>query len=237
MGNNLFVTGFPYDLTEDALGKLFSPCGQVLSAKILVDRVTGRSRGLGFVLMATDEAARAAIASLDGSDVGHRKIFVHEARPPEKAQRTEQPAVPAYTGPERRSGRDRRRAPPAAAPSSEGRRPWEKKPWGKKPWDKDRKPAFGDKKPWDKDKKPWDKDRKPAFGDKKPWGKKPWDKDKKPGFGAKKPWDAMREGKKGGDSFPKKKWSAGGPGSGRKPGDRMSKPGGFKRRPGGGFRG
>jgi RNA recognition motif-containing protein len=180
MGNNLFVTGFPYDLSEADLAKLFAPSGQVLSAKILVDRMTGRSRGLGFVLMATDEEARAAIASLDGSDVGHRKIFVHEARPAEKTSRAEQPAAPAYTGPERRSGRDRRRAPPAAE---------------RKPWDKDRKPAFGDKKPWGK--KPWDKDKKPAFGDKKPWEKKGGDSFPKkkwsaggPGSG-RKPGDRM----------------------------------------------
>ncbi|MBI5239583.1 MAG: hypothetical protein HY926_03860 [Elusimicrobia bacterium] len=230
MGNNLFVTGFPYETSQEELAKLFSSCGTVLSAKILVERVTGRSRGMGFVLMSTDAEAQTAIVKLNGSEVGHRKIFVNEARPAERAE------APAYSGPERRSGKDRRRSPPAvaAAPASGERRPWEKRPW-----DRDKKPAFGDKKPW---KKPWDKDKKPAFGDKKPW-KKPWDKDKKPGFGAKKPWekkpwDAMHGGgKKAGAPFPKKKWGAGGPDSGRKPGDRMSRPGGFKRRPGGGFRG
>jgi RNA recognition motif-containing protein len=240
MGNNLFVTGFPYETTEAELNALFAACGTVLSAKILVERVTGRSRGIGFVLMSTDAEAQTAIVKLNGSEVGHRKIFVNEARP---AERTE---APAYTGPERRSGQDRRRSPPAAAAA--------KKPWERKPWDRDRKPAFGGDKPWRK--KPWDKDAKPAFGDKKPWHKKPWDKDRKPAFGdkkpwdkdkkpafddkkpwEKKPWDAMRGGKKGGEPFPKKKWGAGGPNSGRKPGDRMSKPGGFKRKPGGGFRG
>jgi len=249
MGNNLFVTGFPYELTQEELGKLFAAFGSVVSAKILMERETGRSRGIGFVLMSTDAEAQAAIAKLNGSDVGHRKIFVAEARPVDK------PDDGGYTGPERRSGKDRRRSPPAAAGASGEKRPWEKKPWDKarkpafgdkkpwekKPWDKDRKPSFGDKKPWEK--KPWDKDRKPAFGDKKPWEKKPWDKDRKPAFGGKKPWekkpwDKMNSsGGKRDDVRPKKKWSAGGPAGGRKPGDFKSKPGGFKRRPGGGFRG
>jgi len=262
MANNLFVTGFPYELTQEELGKLFADCGSVVSVKILVERDTGRSRGIGFVVMATDAEAQAAIAKLNGSSVGHRQIFVNEARPSDKSE------PDAYTGPERRSGKDRRRRPPAAAGVSGERRPWEKKPWDKdrkppfpgkkpwekKPWNKDRKPAFGDKKPWEK--KPWDKDRKPAFGDKKPWEKKPWDKDKKPGgFGDKKPWEKKPRftGKRSWDkkpwekmhssgakpehSGPKKKWGAGGPNSGRKPGDFKSRPGGFKRRPGGGFRG
>jgi hypothetical protein len=235
MGNNLFVTGFPYELTQEELGKLFSECGSVVSAKILMERETGRSRGIGFVLMGTDAEAQAAIKKLNGSSVGHRQIFVTEAHPSDK------PDSGGYTGPERRSGKDRRRGPPAAAAASGERRPWEKKPWEKKPWDKDRKPAFGGKKPWEK--KPWDKDRKPAFGGKKPWEKKPWDKDRKPAFGGnkpweKKPWDKMHNsGEKRDDFRPKKKWGAGGPNSGRKPGDFKSKPGGFKRRPGGGFRG
>jgi len=209
MGNNLFVTGFPYETTQEELGKLFADCGSVVSVKILMERATGRSRGMGFVVMATDAEAQAAIAKLNGSAVGHRQIFVTEARPSERSE------TGAYTGPERRSGKDRRRSPPAAAVSGE-RRPWEKKPW-----DRDRKPGFGEKKPWEK--KPWDKDKKPGFGAKKPWQKKPW--------------DAMHGsgGKSGG--FPKKKWGAGGPNSGRKPGDFKSKPGGFRRRPGGGFRG
>ncbi|MCX5795012.1 MAG: hypothetical protein NTY77_05930 [Elusimicrobia bacterium] len=255
MGNNLFVTGFPYELTQEELGKLFAECGQVVSAKILMERETGRSRGIGFVVMGTDAEAQAAIKKLNGSSVGHRKIFVNEARPADK------PGDGGYTGPERRSGKDRRRSPPVAAAGVSGdRRPWEKKPWENKPWDKDRKPAFGakkpwEKKPWDKDrkpafgakkpweKKPWDKDKKPGFGDKKPWEKKPWDKDKKPAFGAKKPWekkpwDKMHSpGGKRDDPGPKKKWGAAGPYGGRKPGDFKSKPGGFKRRSGGGFRG
>ena len=227
MGNNLFVTGFPYELTQEELSQLFAVCGSVVSAKILMERETGRSRGIGFVVMSTDAEAQAAIAKLDGSTVGHRQIHVNEARPADK------PETGGYTGPERRSGKDRRRSPPAAAASGE-RRPYEKKPWEKKPWDKDKKPGFGPKKPWQK--KPWDKDKKPGFGDKKPWQKKPWDKDKKPGFGPKKswekkPWDKMHS------PGPKKKWGAGGPDSGRKPGDFKSKPGGFRRKPGGGFRG
>jgi RNA recognition motif-containing protein len=205
MGNNLFVTGFPYELTQEELGKLFADCGSVVSAKILMERETGRSRGIGFVVMSTDAEAQVAIAKLNGSTVGHRQIHVNEARASDK------PETGGYTGPERRSGKDRRRSPPAAAAGVSG----ERRPWEKKPWDKDKKPGFGDKKPWQK--KPWDKDKKPGFGPKKPWEKKPWDK--------------MHS------SGPKKKWGAGGPDSGRKPGDFKSKPGGFRRKPGGGFRG
>ncbi len=261
MGNNLFVTGFPYEMTQEELGKLFAEFGTVLNVKILVERDTGRSRGIAFVLMATEAEADAAMKKLNGSMVGERKIFVIEAKPPVKAEA-------GYAGPERRSGRDRRSSTSAAAGASSARRPWDKagkpsgfgakkpwdkkpwdkagkpsgfgakKPWEKKPWDKDKKPgSFGDKKPWEK--KPWDKDRKPGgFGDKKPWEKKPWDKDRKPagGFadkkpGLKKPWEAMHS------SGGQKKWGPGGPSGGRKPGDFKSKPGGFKQRAKGGFRG
>ncbi|MDE2292997.1 MAG: hypothetical protein KGL53_13020, partial [Elusimicrobia bacterium] len=173
MGNNLFVTGFPYETTQQELHALFAPFGTVLNVKILMDRATGRSRGMGFVVMGTDPEAQAAVAKLNGSLVGHRKIFVNEARPSDKH------GAGGYAGPERRSGKDRRRGWGPAS-RSEGR-----------PWDKDKKPGFGSRKPWDKDKKPgfgdrkpWDKDKKPGFGD-----RKPWDKDKKPGFGSRKPWD------------------------------------------------
>jgi RNA recognition motif-containing protein len=240
MGNNLFVAGLPYELTETELNKLFSASGTVTSAKILMERETGRSRGIGFVLMATDAEAQAAIKALNGATVGGRQIFVSEARPKEAG-----PAAGGYAGPERRLGRDRRRQPSPAA------KPWEKKrAFGdKKPWEK--KAGFGDKKPWEKragseDKKPWEK--KAGFGEKKPWekkagfgDKKPWEK--KAGFGEKKPWEKKagfgekKSWDKGGGSGDRKKWGAGGPGGGRKPGDFKSKPGGFKRKPGGGYRG
>jgi hypothetical protein len=227
MGNNLFVTGFPYETTEAQLQQLFSSCGTVLGAKILVERVTGRSRGMGFVLMSTDAEAQTAIVKLNGSTLGPRKIFVNEARPAERSE------APAYTGPERRSGKDRRRSPPAAAaPAAEQRRPWQRKPWGQ-----DGKPASGGEKPWGK--KSWPKDQKPGFGGGKPWKKKPWAGDAKPAKKPweRKPWDAMYEGKKREGPRPKKGWGAGGPGGGRRPGDFKSRPGGFKRKPGGGFRG
>jgi len=241
MGNNLFVTGFPYEMTQEELGKLFSEFGTVLNVKILVERETGRSRGIAFVLMATESEADAAMKKLNGSMVGERKIFVIEAKPAEKAEA-------GYTGPERRSGKDRRRSPPAAVGVSSARRPWDKagkpsgfgtkKPWEKKPWDKDRKPSgFGTKKPWDKDrkpggfgdkkpweKKPWDKDRKPGgFGDKKPWEKKPWDKDRKPGgFGDKKPWEKKPwdKDRRPGGFGDKKPWD-------KKPWDKDRKPSSF----------
>ncbi len=83
MGKRLFVGGLPYETTETQLQEMFSPFGRVESAKIITDRETGRSKGFGFVEMATDLEATAAIEKLNGSDMGGRKIAVNEARPME----------------------------------------------------------------------------------------------------------------------------------------------------------
>jgi len=79
----LFVGSLPWATTDEQLNDLFAPFGQVLSAKVLQDRETGRSRGFGFVEMADDAAADEAIAKLNGSDMDGRKIVVNEARPRE----------------------------------------------------------------------------------------------------------------------------------------------------------
>jgi RNA recognition motif-containing protein len=80
----LFVGSLPFDTTEDQLHKMFAECGQVASASLVNDRETGRSRGFGFVEMPNDAEAQAAIAKLNGSNVGGRQIAVNVARPMEK---------------------------------------------------------------------------------------------------------------------------------------------------------
>ena len=84
MTTQLFVGGFPYETTQEQLAAHFRSCGTVKDVKILLERNTGRSRGLGFVEMSSAAEAKAAMAKLNGSDFGSRKIFVSEARPQEK---------------------------------------------------------------------------------------------------------------------------------------------------------
>lgn len=81
MGNKLFVGNLPFAATEEALKQHFSQAGSVLSAKIITDRNTGRSKGFGFVEMSNDDEAANAIARLNGSDFAGRNISVSEARP------------------------------------------------------------------------------------------------------------------------------------------------------------
>ncbi len=77
----LFVGSLPWAINDQQLNDLFSPFGAVMSAKVLQDRETGRSRGFGFVEMEDDAAADEAISKLNGSDMDGRKIVVNEARP------------------------------------------------------------------------------------------------------------------------------------------------------------
>lgn len=81
MNNKLFVGGIPWKATDDELAALFAPFGEVKSANIVMDKLTGRSRGFGFVEMATDEEAKAAIDALHESDFMGRTIIVNVARP------------------------------------------------------------------------------------------------------------------------------------------------------------
>src|SRR3989344_8124998 len=80
-GNKLYVGGIPYRSTEDDLKKAFSAAGTVVSASIISDRMTGRSRGFGFVEMASEAEAQAAIDRLDGKDFDGRTLSVSFARP------------------------------------------------------------------------------------------------------------------------------------------------------------
>ena len=77
----LYVGNLSFDTTEEELRHLFAPHGSVESAKLATDRDTGRSRGFGFIEMASDSEAEAAIVALNGSQVGGRSLIVNEARP------------------------------------------------------------------------------------------------------------------------------------------------------------
>ena len=77
----LYVGNVPFSVSEQELEELFSRSGQVVSADIVTDRETGRSRGFAFVEMETSEAANAAIESLNGFEMDGRSLTVNEARP------------------------------------------------------------------------------------------------------------------------------------------------------------
>ena len=78
---NIFVGNLSFNTNEDELRQLFEPFGQVDRVSIMTDRDTGRSRGFGFVEMASNEDGEKAITGLNGSSVGGRTINVNEARP------------------------------------------------------------------------------------------------------------------------------------------------------------
>lgn len=79
----LFVGSLPWGVDDQKLNDMFSTFGQVVSAVVLKDKMTGRSRGFGFVEFQDDAAADEAIKQLNGSDIEGRKIVVNEARPRE----------------------------------------------------------------------------------------------------------------------------------------------------------
>ena len=81
MARKLFVGGLPYRTTGDELKDAFSKAGEVASASIVTDRETGRSRGFGFVEMADDSGAQAAIEMWNGKEFDGRSLTVSEARP------------------------------------------------------------------------------------------------------------------------------------------------------------
>ena len=84
MAKKLFVGSLPFETTSEELNKLFAEIGDVESANIVTDRMSGRSRGFGFVEMAKDEDATKAVEKLNGTEVSGRKIVVNEARPREE---------------------------------------------------------------------------------------------------------------------------------------------------------
>ena len=228
MNNNLFVGNFPYETTQEELSALFRPHGRVMSVKILVDRESGRSRGIAFVEMSSEAEAAAAIGKLNGTVLGAREMFVSEARPREKGLGGHA-GKPGFV--ERRSGKDRRRVQAGPGGGFPRREERPRKPGfaGKKPWEKpwEKRPSFGGpKKEWNS--KPGAGPGKPGgFGGKKPWEKrppfgagpkKPWEKRPAFGSGPKKPWGSKPGpggDKRKGPGF-KKKWTPGGPGGPKK---------------------
>lgn len=84
MAKKLFVGSLPWGVDDAKLEEIFSQAGKVVSAKVIKDRETGRSRGFGFVEMSTDEEADLAVKNLNGADVDGRQIVVNEARPSDR---------------------------------------------------------------------------------------------------------------------------------------------------------
>ena len=105
MGRRLFVGNLSFETSDDDLRQAFSQAGSCETAAVIKDRMTGRSRGFGFVEMATDEDAQRAISQLNGKDVRGRNISVSEAR-----ERSESRGPRPMGGGNARFGEDR---PPA----------------------------------------------------------------------------------------------------------------------------
>jgi len=93
MSTKLYVGNLSYDTTENDLQDLFAPHGTVLGAELIMDKMSGRSRGFGFVTMETKESADAAVAAMNGKNVEGRDLTVNEARP-----REDRPAGGGYGG-------------------------------------------------------------------------------------------------------------------------------------------
>ena len=83
MAKRIYVGGLPYSTTDQDLEQLFAASGAVASATVISDRYSGQSKGFGFVEMADDAAANAAINSLNGTSLGGRTLTVNEAKPRE----------------------------------------------------------------------------------------------------------------------------------------------------------
>lgn len=84
MATRLFVGNLPYSVTDQELGEKFSAAGSVVSANVITDRMSGRSKGFAFVEMSSDEEAQKAIETLNGQDMAGRPIVVNVARPREE---------------------------------------------------------------------------------------------------------------------------------------------------------
>ncbi len=103
MATKLYVGGLPYSTQEDALKELFAQAGSVVSAVIIMDKMSGRSKGFGFVEMSSQDEASKAISMFNEQEFEGRKLTVNEARPME--------ARPPRTGGNRRIRRRQRRSP------------------------------------------------------------------------------------------------------------------------------
>src|SRR4051812_27203677 len=87
MATKLFVGSLSYNTTDASLEEFFASVGSVVSAKVIFDRETNRSKGFGFVEMSSEEEAKAAISELNGKELDGRAIAVNEARPQENRER------------------------------------------------------------------------------------------------------------------------------------------------------
>jgi cold-inducible RNA-binding protein len=83
MGKRLYVGNLPFSITDQDLGSIFAEVGQVVSAKVVMDRESGRSKGFGFVEMNTDEEAAKAISQFNGGELEGRQLKINEAKPME----------------------------------------------------------------------------------------------------------------------------------------------------------
>jgi RNA recognition motif-containing protein len=83
VAKKMYVGNLSYSANEDELRRIFEEHGTVVSAQVIMDRETGRSKGFAFVEMSSDQEAQAAISALDGKEIGGRVIKVNEARPRE----------------------------------------------------------------------------------------------------------------------------------------------------------
>ncbi|MCX6755158.1 MAG: RNA-binding protein [Candidatus Nomurabacteria bacterium] len=83
MATKLYVGGLPYSTTNEELSAHFAGAGSVTSASIIIDKMSGRSKGFGFVEMSSDAEAQAAVEMFNGKDFGGRNLTVNEARPME----------------------------------------------------------------------------------------------------------------------------------------------------------
>lgn len=157
MGKKLFVGGLPYETNDAQLKELFGACGTVVSAKVIIDKMTNRSKGFGFVEMSTDEQAQAALLKYNNFTLGTRRIMVNEARPMEPRPAGGYPPRPASGG------------APGGAPRPSGGFP-------------ERNPNFGaDSKAYSDRKNRYDNKKKGRGGDgfeKKGFGGKPGKKGK-----------------------------------------------------------
>jgi cold-inducible RNA-binding protein len=83
VAKKMYVGNLSYGANEDELRRIFEEFGNVVSAQVIMDRETGRSKGFAFVEMSSDQEAQAAITALDGKEIGGRVLKVNEARPRE----------------------------------------------------------------------------------------------------------------------------------------------------------
>jgi RNA recognition motif-containing protein len=84
MTNRVYVGSLPYATTDSKLAEIFAQFGTVHSARVITDKLTGRSKGFGFVEMSSGLEAKSAIQALNGSQLDGRSLTVNEARPPER---------------------------------------------------------------------------------------------------------------------------------------------------------